>query len=140
MSDIHLRYILASQYVGMLRALRRDLRDVSPGDATLFTLLIARGEVALDRLKPPPGWLFYVPTMDTPDVPVGMCIFCREHRRDVEGKPCASYLASHEFRSAPPAPTQSKRLDLNLCTKCKLHKKNPASATSDCKHTYPEAP
>ena len=81
-----------------------------------------------------------MPTYEVPEVPVGVCLFCREQRADVEGKPCASFQGSHEFRGAPPAPVQSKRLDLNLCTKCKLHKKNPASATSDCEHLYPEAP
>jgi hypothetical protein len=103
--------------------------------------LIIDTEQDVARLRPPPSEIRYVPTAETPDVPIDVCVFCRCHRQDVAGQPCASFQAAHEFRAAPPAPpVQTKRLDLNLCTKCKLHKKNPASATSDCQHTYPEAP
>jgi hypothetical protein len=106
----------------------------------LLDLIIIGAEREVALLTPPPGVLHPMPTYEVPEVPEGVCLFCRCHRNDVEGKPCASFAGSHEFRGAPPAPVQTRRLDLNRCTKCDLHKKNPASASSDCQHTYPEAP
>jgi len=130
-------YNLACHSLRTLHMVRGAIPDDN-GSAALVDEMIHYATEEVTRLTPPRGVLHRTPTCEMPEVPMGVCIFCREQRTDVDGKPCASFQGSHEFRGAPPAPVQTKRLDLGICTKCKMHKKNPASATNGCEHTYPQ--
>jgi hypothetical protein len=48
-----------------------------------------------------------------------------------------SYGLGHDFGEMEEKPKQvHKKVDNNLCVHCGLHKRNPASATSECKHEY----
>lgn len=74
-----------------------------------------------------------------------LCIFCLR----VEGDPTpwvaanpgegCQYGLHHEYEPGAEAkPKQPPRkVDKNICTKCNLHAKNPASTASDCAHEYP---
>ena len=64
--------------------------------------------------------------------PKDICIFCHTHRNDV--KPKCSYDAAHEFPEFKVK--QVAKVDKSLCLICRLHKRNPSSATSECKHQY----
>src|SRR5580704_7126047 len=87
-----------------------------------------------------------------------LCVFCFRHKSVVdfakqehvksEQPECDEYLiyhgvlcsygANHEFPKSeelkPKHPP--KKVDKFLCTKCGLHRKNPASTTSSCVHEY----
>lgn len=63
----------------------------------------------------------------------GYCIFCFEHR-STPTKTC-SYGCPHEFWPEP-LPKQTKKRDVQRCTQCGLHPKNPASSTNGCDHLY----
>lgn len=74
-----------------------------------------------------------------------LCIFCLKDQAnpipwcpDNPGNGC-TYGLGHEFPLGEEAkPKQSgKKPDKQLCTKCGLHAKNPASATNGCVHEYP---
>jgi len=133
----------------VLAIIKREIGDQDGTDAILPLLKVLEDVSALRivavedvaRLKPRwTGDIRQPSVANEPDVPINVCVFCRRHRADVANEPCASYLAKHEFREAPAAPVaQTKRVDTKICTKCKLHQKNPASATNGCEHVYPEA-
>jgi hypothetical protein len=55
------------------------------------------------------------------EFPCGVCghLMCKVHVPGVE------------------KPKQQKKIDKQVCTKCSLHARNPASASSECKHEYP---
>lgn len=78
------------------------------------------------------------------------CVFC--HRAEGDAVPWCTenpgngcqYGLHHDYGDgltptvATVAPVkQAKKVDKNVCTKCGLHAKNPASAASDCAHEYP---
>ncbi len=133
----------------VLAIIKREIGD-QDGTEAMLPLLKVREDVSalrivavedVARLKPRwTGDIKQPPVPHEPDVPIDVCVFCRGHRSDVVGEPCASFLAKHEFHEAPVTPaTQVKRVDTKICTKCMLHQKNPASATNGCEHAYPEA-
>lgn len=62
------------------------------------------------------------------------CLTCRGNIPDPKGQTC-TYGFGHEFPTAP-AQKQERKPDLNRCTKCNLHPKNPLSATNGCAHDY----
>lgn len=72
-----------------------------------------------------------------------VCIHCLRHRSDampwVKDNPGAgcTYGFAHEYPAAEKLKPQPKKIDKNICIKCSLHAKNPASAASDCAHEYP---
>jgi hypothetical protein len=88
--------------------------------------------------------LSFVPSFE-PIMTPGWCIFCLRHRSDPTphcpnnpGQGC-TYGLGHEYGpSLDDKPKQVARVDKKLCTKCGLHQKNPASASSDCAHEYPQ--
>jgi hypothetical protein len=83
-------------------------------------------------------YYWMAPVAEEPNVPPGVCVFCRQHKDNV-GPVCDSFKARHEFREADvKAAPQPKKPDAKLCTKCGLHPRNPVSATNGCAHTYPE--
>jgi len=74
-----------------------------------------------------------------------ICIFCLRHESDPRpwcpenpGLGC-TYALAHEYEPGEEAkPKQpERRLDKELCVRCGLHPKNPASATNGCAHEYP---
>ncbi len=79
----------------------------------------------------------------TPFVPAAephpdICIYCRCFRSDAATAEC-TYGGPHEFPKPPAAKVvQEKTRERKLCTKCKLHPKNPASQTNGCEHVYEE--
>ena len=77
---------------------------------------------------------------------MNICLFCFKaegnttpYCLDNPGKGC-TYGFDHEFPSRVQAkvkPQPAKVPDKNICTKCGLHSRNPASATNGCEHAYP---
>lgn len=74
-----------------------------------------------------------------------ICIFCFQGPSNPKawctenpGHGC-TYGLHHEWPEAIPAekPKQVKKADKQVCSKCSLHAKNPASASSECQHEYP---
>lgn len=65
---------------------------------------------------------------------MSVCIFCLAHSS--RNAAWCSYGMKHEYPE-PEKPKQVAKVDLNLCTKCGLHVKNPASKASACAHEYP---
>jgi len=80
-----------------------------------------------------------------------ICTFCFQGPnnpqpwcKDNPGDGC-TYGLHHEFPGSEftPAKIQKKpqpvkKADKQVCTKCGLHAKNPASAASECQHEYPQ--
>jgi len=72
-----------------------------------------------------------------------VCIHCLKHRSDsspwVKNNPGAgcTYGLAHEYPAPDRPKPQPKKIDKNLCIKCGLHAKNPASASGSCAHEYP---
>ena len=86
-----------------------------------------------------------------------LCIFCLRQKSDARpwcpdspGKGCM-YGLDHEYPCAvcgnllckihiPGAAVvaQQKKIDKQICIKCNLHLRNPASKTSECAHEYPQ--
>lgn len=64
------------------------------------------------------------------------CIFCLTARGNITSKTC-TYGFHHEFPT-PAKVVQEKKIDKNICTTCKMHKKNPLYFASECSHTHPE--
>jgi hypothetical protein len=75
-----------------------------------------------------------------------LCIHCLKHEGnktpwcpDNPGHGC-TYGLGHEYASSKTSetakPKQIAKRDKQLCTKCGLHAKNPASASSGCAHEY----
>lgn len=73
-----------------------------------------------------------------------LCIFCMRpdgcppYCTDNPGKGC-TYGLGHEFPDGEETKPkqQPKKIDKNVCTKCGLHARNPASVTNGCAHDYP---
>ncbi len=74
-----------------------------------------------------------------------LCIYCFKHQGDKTpwcpdnpGNGC-TYGLGHEYpvTEAEKPKQPPRKTDKNLCAKCGLHIKNPASASSDCAHEYP---
>jgi hypothetical protein len=77
---------------------------------------------------------------------MALCLYCLKSEGDQSpwcpnnpGAGC-QYGLGHEY---PPSedtkPKQPvRKVDKQLCTKCGLHIRNPASATNGCAHEYPE--
>ena len=83
---------------------------------------------------------WHAPVAEEPNVPVGVCVFCRQHKDHI-GPVCDSFKMRHEFREAPIAVApQPKKRDAQLCVHCGLHPRNPASATNGCEHDYTSGP
>lgn len=74
---------------------------------------------------------------------IRLCIHCLKHEGDPRpwvvanpGNGC-TYGLGHEFPEVEkPKPPPAKKADKQLCLKCGLHPKNPASATNGCAHGY----
>jgi hypothetical protein len=70
-----------------------------------------------------------------------VCVFCHKHRsRCQPGKTCL-YVDWHEFpagQEIKKAEQPKPKVDKQICLVCKVHRKNPASATNGCQHQYPE--
>ena len=75
------------------------------------------------------------------DVAADLCLFCIRPRGDTRvwcadnpGDGC-TYGLAHEY---PPRERskQARPIDRNLCVRCGLHPKNPASTTNGCEHVY----
>lgn len=79
-----------------------------------------------------------------------ICVFCFQGSTnpkpwcpDNPGEGC-TYGMHHEFPGSEFAPKKQKALqpvkkaDKQVCTKCGVHAKNPASQTSECSHEYPQ--
>ena len=75
---------------------------------------------------------------------MNLCIYCLRHDSDKRpwcpdnpGNGC-TYGLGHEYPEAEKPKQQTpKKVDKQLCTKCGLHVRNPASATNGCAHEYP---
>jgi hypothetical protein len=79
-----------------------------------------------------------------------ICIFCNKAPGDPTpwctdnpGEGC-TYGMHHEFPGSEfdpkvkkPAKQPVKKADKQVCVKCNLHAKNPASASNGCVHEYP---
>lgn len=66
---------------------------------------------------------------------MSLCIFCF-------GKPPIGLKCTYDLHcemNTPPVKqvVQRKPFDTSVCITCKLHYKNPASATNGCEHSYP---
>lgn len=77
--------------------------------------------------------------------PFDVCIFCLRCRGNLDltsittSKTGCTYGLGHEFPEPVHVPMKTvKKIDKQLCTRCGLHRKNPASARSECEHEYPE--
>lgn len=64
-----------------------------------------------------------------------VCVFCLTCRGNVG--PTCTYGLAHEFPTAVRRPTQERKVDKKLCSKCGLHPKNPKFDTNGCVHEYP---
>jgi len=74
-----------------------------------------------------------------------LCIYCLRSESnktpwcpDNPGKGCTyglgcEYPITEADKPKQPAP----KIDKNVCTKCRLHTRNPVSATNGCAHEYP---
>lgn len=62
----------------------------------------------------------------------GVCIFC--FNRPPAGLTC-TYGSTHEYAKMD-KPKQIAKKDLQRCIKCDLHKNNPKSINSECRHEY----
>ncbi len=74
---------------------------------------------------------------------MNLCIYCMKHEgdqtpwvKDNPGNGC-TYGLGHEYPEPVKPKQQAKKVDKQLCTKCGLHQRNPASATNGCAHEYP---
>jgi hypothetical protein len=73
-----------------------------------------------------------------------ICVFCFQGANpkpfcpDNPGEGC-SYGLRHDYDSVEPKEKLKPvaKVDKQRCLLCDLHRRNPASATSECKHTYP---
>lgn len=66
---------------------------------------------------------------------MSVCIFCLTHEsRNIAW---CSYGMKHEYPEPEKPKKQAAKVDRNLCIKCGLHTKNPASLASGCAHEYP---
>lgn len=70
-----------------------------------------------------------------------ICIFCLRQPGDQPwcpdnpGHGC-TYGCGHEYPTIEKPATPPKRVDVNRCTKCDLHRKNPLSQSNGCAHDY----
>jgi hypothetical protein len=74
---------------------------------------------------------------------MSLCIHCMKNEGDLTpwckdnpGLGC-TYGLGHEYLEPIKPKQQAKKADKQLCTKCGLHLRNPASATNGCAHEYP---
>lgn len=73
---------------------------------------------------------------------IGLCIFCFKFADDpapwVAGNPGhgCTYGLGHEYPKTEKPTQPARKVDRQLCTKCGLHPKNPASSTNGCAHEY----
>jgi hypothetical protein len=76
---------------------------------------------------------------------MSLCVFCGRDESDTRpwcpdnpGKGC-TYGLGHDYGLGEGVkPKQAeKKVDKQLCAKCGLHVRNPASATNGCVHEYP---
>lgn len=63
---------------------------------------------------------------------MSVCIFCLGMRDASE--PC--FYGMHHELDVPIVKKQEKKTNKLLCTKCGLHPKNPAFASSECVHEF----
>lgn len=67
---------------------------------------------------------------------MALCIFCLRRREDA-GETC-TYGLGHEFPAEEKKAQPPKKADKQICSKCALHAKNPASQANGCQHEYPQ--
>lgn len=83
----------------------------------------------------PPAYKEFVPIVEVVGTP-GFCIFCYAHMSD--DKATCTYGLRHEFFVKVEKPKPKVVVDKRLCIKCRIHIKNPKSATNGCEHEYEE--